>query len=52
MSVSVLLSSVPFLPKHPQCIHIYDLILFHDILDNKGEEYYNIGTKEQKERRY
>lgn len=34
------ISIVPFPPKHPQCLHIGDLMLYHNILDNKGQEYY------------
>lgn len=43
------ISTLPFPPNHPQCLHTDDLMLFHDILENKGQEYYHVGTKEQKE---
>lgn len=43
------ISTLPFPPKLPQCLHTDDLMLFHNILENKGQEYYHVGTKEQKE---
>ena len=43
------ISIIAFPPKHPQSLHIDDLMLYRDILDNKGQEYYNVGTREQKE---